>query len=174
MTEFERLVKSPDVLGEFLRSLPCLEGPWDTEFHKRFCDKCSAENCDTCPNERYRNNPVWWLTLEVGEDQAAAKVPQEIKIIKPWAENGWITGEIGQHIFHAKVFSTPSKYGINSGRVSKLQITKGPAKMVANYDRGWDTRPEGDETKRVFETVLAFLEALPIPADNHGNVKKRT
>lgn len=67
MNEFERLTKSPEVLGGFLRSLPCLDGPWDTEFHKRFCAGCAAENCDTCPNEQYRNNPVWWLSLEAGK-----------------------------------------------------------------------------------------------------------
>lgn len=51
-------------LGRFLRSLPVLEAPWDTEFQKRYCSGCVAENCDACPNERFRNNPEWWLSLE--------------------------------------------------------------------------------------------------------------
>ena len=29
MTEFERITASPAVLGAFLGSIPCLEGPWD-------------------------------------------------------------------------------------------------------------------------------------------------
>ena len=49
MTEYERITASPAVLGEFLGSLPCLEGPWDTAFRKEFCSKCGAENCDNCP-----------------------------------------------------------------------------------------------------------------------------
>lgn len=63
MTEYERITASPVVLGEFLGSLPCLEGPWDTTFHQEFCSKCGAENCDNCPHEAQRNNPTWWLEL---------------------------------------------------------------------------------------------------------------
>lgn len=65
MTEFERITASPAVLGAFLGSLPCLEGPWDDAFHREFCDKCEAENCDTCPHEAERNSPTWWLKQEV-------------------------------------------------------------------------------------------------------------
>lgn len=63
MTNFEEITKSPEVLGEFLRQLPILEGPWDTEFHKRFCDYCPAENCDDCQYKEFRSNPRWWLSL---------------------------------------------------------------------------------------------------------------
>lgn len=63
MTEYERITASPAVLGAFLGSLPCLEGPWDTAFHQEFCSKCGAENCDNCPHEAQRNNPTWWLEL---------------------------------------------------------------------------------------------------------------
>lgn len=63
MTEFEKITVSKAVLGSFLASLPCLEGPWDTAFHREFCDKCEAENCDNCPHEEERNNPGWWLGL---------------------------------------------------------------------------------------------------------------
>ena len=73
MNKFEHFTKSPEVLGEFFRSLPCLGGPWDEEFHARFCAGCAAENCDTCPNEQYRNNPVWWLSLEAGDDECVDK-----------------------------------------------------------------------------------------------------
>lgn len=64
MTVFEELTKSPQALGSFLRSLPVLEAPWDTEFQKRFCAGCAAEDCDACQNQKYRNNPDWWLTVE--------------------------------------------------------------------------------------------------------------
>lgn len=63
MTEFERITVSPAALGAFLSSLPCLEGPWDDAFHREFCGKCAAENCDACPHEAERNNPAWWLEL---------------------------------------------------------------------------------------------------------------
>lgn len=40
MTNFEKVTASPDVLGEFLASLPVATGPWDEEFHRAFCDSC--------------------------------------------------------------------------------------------------------------------------------------
>ena len=70
VNNFEKLTKGPDALGAFLRTLPVLEGPWDAEFHARFCAGCAAENCDACPHEEFRNNPGWWLTLETGGGQA--------------------------------------------------------------------------------------------------------
>lgn len=36
-----------------------------------------------------------------------------------------------------KVYDEPSKFGINHGKISKLQL-KQNGKIVANYDRGWD------------------------------------
>lgn len=69
MTNFEKITESPETLGAFLGSLPCLEGPWDTAFHRAFCDGCAAENCDAenCPNNDQRNNPGWWLRMEAAE-----------------------------------------------------------------------------------------------------------
>ena len=37
MTQFEKVTESREVLGAFLAALPVIDGPWDTEFHKRFC-----------------------------------------------------------------------------------------------------------------------------------------
>lgn len=54
----------PAMTMEEWKSLPIIEAPWDTEFQKRYCSGCAAENCDACPNERFRNNPEWWLSLE--------------------------------------------------------------------------------------------------------------
>ncbi len=56
-TNFEALTADAQGLGRFLRSLPVLEAPWDTEFQKRYCSGCVAENCDACPNERFRTIP---------------------------------------------------------------------------------------------------------------------
>lgn len=77
MTNFEQITQSPEALAAFLSSLPCIEGPWNEEFHKCFCDACIAPECDRCPNEDFRGNPGWWLSL------AVEKVPmQKNKYIK--------------------------------------------------------------------------------------------
>ena len=67
MTQFERITASPEALGEFLGSLPVLQGPWDDNFQAIFCSECNAENCDAenCDHQAERNNPTWWLKREV-------------------------------------------------------------------------------------------------------------
>lgn len=45
-----------------------------------------------------------------------------------------------------KVYDEPSKFGINHGRISKLQL-KQNGKIVANYDRGWDIYPATEEAE---------------------------
>lgn len=77
VTQFERLTKSPEVLGAFLAGLPILEGPWDEEFQRRYCSGCGKVSCDDgsrCPYEDKRSNPGWWLKLEA-EPTAAGICP---------------------------------------------------------------------------------------------------
>lgn len=64
MTNFERVTSTQKALSDFLSSLPVLKGPWDDEFHKRYCVKCLSLDCDYCPHEKFRNNPEWWLALK--------------------------------------------------------------------------------------------------------------
>ena len=64
---FDAITKDKPTLAGFLRSLPCIEAPWDAAFQKRYCSSCTAENCDACANEQFRNNPEWWLSLPAAE-----------------------------------------------------------------------------------------------------------
>lgn len=66
-TVFEAVTKDKHTLAAFLRPLPVLEAPWDTEFHKRYCARCVKEDCDECVNEDFRSNPEWWLSLPAAE-----------------------------------------------------------------------------------------------------------
>lgn len=52
----------------------------------------------------------------------------------------------------AKVFDEGSIYGINEGRISKLELRQN-GKIVYNYDRGLDIPPQTAEA----ETALAIL-----------------
>lgn len=64
---FDAITKDKPTLAGLLRSLPCIEAPWDAAFQKRYCSSCTAENCDACANEQFRNNPEWWLSLPAAE-----------------------------------------------------------------------------------------------------------
>ena len=46
--------------------------------------------------------------------------------------------------YWVKHFEEPSEFGINGGRISKLQIKMG-GKTVVNYDRGWDIEPTTEQ-----------------------------
>ena len=94
-------------------------------------------------------------------------------------EKHWVTGSCGDYRFSAKVYDIGSKYGINGGRVSKLEIrrvekNRGNQKktVVANYDRGWDIKPEssGDSIAcRIIHFCLEYM--LPEQLDNESDIK---
>ena len=69
MTNYDRITETPEALGAFLAALTIENGPWDDEFHKRFCADCLYLGCDTCPHEKFRNNPLWWLNQTAAEKQ---------------------------------------------------------------------------------------------------------
>jgi hypothetical protein len=49
----------------------------------------------------------------------------------------WTKGSVGGFNFCVKHYKHGSPYGIDNGRISKLEIRK-DGKILANYDRGWD------------------------------------
>lgn len=46
------------------------------------------------------------------------------------------------YTYWAKVYEEGSIYGIDEGRISKLEVRDSEGRMVINYDRGWDTEPK--------------------------------
>lgn len=62
-----------------------------------------------------------------------------------------------QYLFQAKVFDRGSRFGIENGRVSKLEVSHSNA-TVMRYSRGWDTWPRSQEQ---FEVLQAILEGFP-------------
>ncbi len=77
MRIYDKLIESPETLGEFLKSLPVLDAPWNHAFQKKFCNECSTENCDICQSEEFRNNPGWWLKQQIGKNEKCFK--EELK-----------------------------------------------------------------------------------------------
>ena len=54
--------------------------------------------------------------------------------------------------YWVKHYEEPSRYGIKKGRISKLTLRQNGVE-VANYDRGWDIKPQTPEA----EVALAIL-----------------
>ena len=52
-----------------------------------------------------------------------------------------------------KVYDEPSKFGINNGKISKLQLTQN-GEIIANYDRGWDIHPTTKEAEMALRILL--------------------
>ena len=84
------------------------------------------------------------------------------KLANPWGYNGdWyesrqdFDGERELTVL-VKVYDEPSHFGINEGRISKLEIRAGK-EIIANYDRGWDI-PVPEEAQLLYESVLAYFE----------------
>ena len=46
--------------------------------------------------------------------------------------------------FWVKSYEKGSKFGIDGGRISKMQI-RIDGQTVVNYDRGWDIKPDEDD-----------------------------
>jgi hypothetical protein len=100
---------------------------------------------------------------------------KEFKILKPHDEYGWVTALICGRWVQAKVFDRPSSFGINSGRISKLVISKTDSynsnrdflsQMDFNYDRGLDFNKINNG---LLETIILTLESLPKRFDEAGN-----
>jgi len=71
-------------------------------------------------------------------------------------KNMWSEGsiKIGSNIirYWIKHFEEASVFGIEEGRISKLML-KCAGRVIANYDRGWDIEPSGNDA----EIALAIL-----------------
>lgn len=79
-----------------------------------------------------------------------------IKGIQITDENdNWVTGLVDGRYFQAKVYSAPSSFGVENGRVSKLCVSKGDfweglytEKVLFNYDRELDFGDINDPSVR--------------------------
>lgn len=65
----------------------------------------------------------------------------------------WTEGNINGYEYSAKVYDEASDMGINRGRISKLDMSKG-GRIVAIYDRGWDMRPTTADEKAAVRALI--------------------
>jgi hypothetical protein len=82
-------------------------------------------------------------------------------VITSVSETNWVQGTFRGKWFEAKIFATPSTFGINHGRVSKLCISKtdkwvmlDKKHVMFNYDRGEDIdNPIGHDFAALWDGV---------------------
>ena len=89
-----------------------------------------------------------------------------MKILQERDRYGWVTAIINNRWVQAKVYDTPSRFGINGGHVSKLSIGKTKFRnpnenffdqMDFNYDRGLDY---SNLDKKIVNEIVEQLEGL--------------
>ena len=78
----------------------------------------------------------------------------------------YIAGSCGPFKFSAKVYGSPSKYGVDGGKVSKLSIHDEEGfRPIVHYDRGWDVKPQTQDQWDALRDILEALEdvqAIPM------------
>lgn len=62
-----------------------------------------------------------------------------------------VRGEV--YKYYAKVYETGSEFGIDGGKISKLQIVRNDM-IVYNYDRGLDVPPVDEGAQLALEILL--------------------
>lgn len=161
MNNFQQITRSPEALGAFLRSLPCVEGPWDAEFQERFCAGCSAENCDDCPNGAARNNPAWWLGLDGGAPEQAQQGGAAERGSSPvvlWVD-GVNSGLVLDHYGYVKDVMVHTGFWRNDGTIFQ-KLAQVP-ELIERYGNGkiraiFDYDPD-------FPRALIQIWGLPAP-----------
>ena len=97
-----------------------------------------------------------------GDKMPEKKDKPEIFVDK--IRDGWVHGRVryyGRFRFLIKVDDKPSKYGINKGYISGLQIID--YEIQAEYGHGiWRLKPESDVVKTVYRAIVRkFNKGLP-------------
>jgi flagellar hook protein FlgE len=65
----------------------------------------------------------------------------------------WSNGKIDGYEYSVKHFENGSEFGIDEGRISKIEIRK-DGNILANYDRGWDIEPKDATVKAILIKLL--------------------
>ena len=115
------------------------------------------------------------------KDQWKDTIPSGLSIDhKDNPESPWVTGRIitmPGYTFRAKMSDTPTKDGIDGGKIAELQMKK-DGKEVVTYDRGWDSEPKTPEQREALHRIRKGLgnvpERRPFKGFGRGENKGRT
>lgn len=103
------------------------------------------------------------------DNTSGIEFPVEVRYHE--ADDCWVEGYIvvrsvchqysSCYKFEAKVYDTPSKYGINEGCISKLyvkDINSDTAIEVIGYDRGWYLKPQCLQDHAALKALLTIFK----------------
>lgn len=57
------------------------------------------------------------------------------------------------YTYWAKVYDEGSEWGMDGGRISKLEVRNSAGNTVINYDRGWDMEPKNTLEKAALQAI---------------------
>lgn len=66
--------------------------------------------------------------------------------------DGWKTVKENGYVAYILAFEESSQYGIDGGKISKLEIRKDD-ELVCRYERGWDVKPT-EEVKTFYNKII--------------------
>ena len=69
--------------------------------------------------------------------------------------NKWQKGFIDGYKYWVLAFEEGSIYGIDDGRISKLEIRDSDNNFIALYDRGWVVMPQDDAHIEVVSNLIS-------------------
>jgi hypothetical protein len=105
--------------------------------------------------------------MEKEQCQGTSK-PRVIRVSHSRIGDHWVIGDCGNYRYEAKVYDEGSIFGIDDGRISKLSVQKIvkiddriEKPIVANYDRGWDIKPESENDTLITDLICMAMEDLP-------------
>jgi hypothetical protein len=94
--------------------------------------------------------------LEIGDDLTITKTTRRAA-----GAGTWVCGRMNGHRFDALVFPEHAEnpdYELGESQIGKLWLQRLADKAeVANFDRGWDVRPTGDEAAAIVDFLCAGL-----------------
>lgn len=70
----------------------------------------------------------------------------------------WYEGNYKGLTWKAKAYDTPSDYGINDGKISKLHVADHDRCAVLYFDRGWQDRPAKESRQWLMDFLDYFEE----------------
>ena len=73
-------------------------------------------------------------------------------------DSNWIRFFLKGYKVSAKVFSEPSDYGINKGRISKMTVHSPQSVLVYHYDRGEDLNPSSKGAKDIVDEIVRIFK----------------